>query len=87
MSEAQQIARKATHELQITEAAHAAFRRECIDDAIRLAKAGETSLCYQKLLMVVAIDGVRAKVLMEIDNATINEGVEKALAQANTPTT
>jgi hypothetical protein len=84
MSDAQLTARKAKHELQVTEEAHDAYRIECIEAAIKLAAKGMKDEAYTKLLMVVAIDGVRAKVLMQVDNATI----ETALADsANTPKT
>lgn len=83
MSTADQIARKATYELQITEEAHAAYRLECIEAAIKLAGMGMKDEAYTKLLMVVAIDGVRAKVLMKTDDQVI----ETALAQAKTPNT
>lgn len=81
MSDAQQIARKATHELQVTETAHAAHKAECITAAVELARRGLKDEAYTKLLMVVAIDAVRARVLMQADNATI----EAALADAKTP--
>lgn len=81
MSDAQQLARKATHELQVTEKAHADYRAECITKAIALAGQGMKDEAYTKLLMVVAIDGVRTKVLMQTGDAVI----EQALAQANTP--
>lgn len=83
MSDAQLTARKATHELQITEEAHAAFRLKCIEEAIKLAAKGMKDEAYTKLLMVVAIDGVRHAVLMRKDDATI----ETANAEANTPKT
>jgi len=83
VSDAQMTARKAKHELQVTEGAHANYRIECIEAAIKLAAKGMKDEAYTKLLMVVAIDGVRAKVLMQTDNATI----EAALAEANTPNT
>lgn len=83
MSDAQMMARKATHEFQVTESAHAAYRVECIEAAIKLAAKGMKDEAYTKLLMVVAIDGVRAKVLMKTDDAVIDQ----ALAEAKTPNT
>jgi len=83
VSDAQQIARRATHELQITEEAHAAYKAECVTAAIELARKGMKDEAYTKLLMVVAIEGVRTKVLLQTDDAVI----EKALAEAKTPTT
>lgn len=85
MSEARQLANKALHELTVTEAAHAAYRQECLDGAVKLAAMGLKDEAYTKLLMVVAIDGVRAKVLMKTDDAVIEDSLQKALAQANTP--
>jgi hypothetical protein len=81
VSDAQQIARKAVHELQVTERAHAAYREECIAAAIELARKGLKDESYTKLLMVIAIEGVRSKVLMQTGDAVI----EEAIAQANTP--
>jgi hypothetical protein len=81
MSDAQMIARKATHELQVTETAHAAFKAECITAAVELARKGLKDEAYTKLLMVVAIEGVRAAVLMQTGSAVI----EQAIAEANTP--
>lgn len=69
-------ARQADHELSITEQSHAEFRADCIEKAILLAKAGESEKAYRKLLMVVAIDGVRAMVLMQKTDAEIDKGVE-----------
>ena len=83
MSDAQQLARKATYELQITEDAHTAYRAECITAAIELARKGMKDEAYTKLLMVVAIEGVRKKVLLQTHDADI----EKALAEAKTPNT
>ena len=85
MSEAKQRALKAEHELTVTAGVHAEYRAECLDAAVKLAAKGLKDEAYTKLLMVVAIDGVRAKVLMQKNDATIEEGVTTALAPANTP--
>lgn len=69
-------ARQADFELSITEQSHAEYRANCIEQAILLAKAGESENAYRKLLMVVAIDGVRAMVLMQKTDAEIDKGVE-----------
>jgi len=83
MSDAQQLARKAKHELQITEEAHTSYRAKCLEEAVGLAKLGAKDEAYTKLLMVVALDDVRRVVLMQTDD----EVIEKALAEAKTPTT
>lgn len=87
MSDVQLKGRRAEHELQISAEAHAQYRQECIDKAVALAAKGMKDEAYTKLLMVVAIDGVRDVVRGHVDTATIERESEKALAEAKTPTT
>lgn len=85
MSDTQVKGRMAEHELKISAEAHAAFRAHMMDQAVALAAKGHKDEAYTKLLMVVAIDGVRAIVRGHVDTATIETESAKALAQANTP--
>ena len=78
MSEVQQKGRKAEHELALTAAAHAKHRAECIEAAVELAKRGAKDEAYTKLLMVVAIDSVRALVHEHVDSATMDKAGEQA---------
>lgn len=87
MSDIQRLGIEAEQELRLSAEAHELFRKETIDKAIALASKGMKDEAYTKLLMVVAIDGVRAIVRGHIDTATIERESEKALAQANTPNT
>lgn len=81
MSDVERKGRQAEYELQVTAEAHAAFRDKCVDDAIQLARLGEKDKAYEKLLMVVAIDGVRAVMQGHVDSAVM----DKASAQARHP--
>lgn len=87
MSDVQVKGRMAEHELKISAEAHAAYRVQMMDQAVALAAKGMKDEAYTKLLMVVAIDGVRDIVRGHVDTATIERESEKALAEAKTPTT
>lgn len=78
MSDAIREARLAEHELHLTERAHATYREQCLEAAVKLAEKGEMEKSYQKLLMVVAIDGVRQKLRSYTDDATIERATAKA---------
>ena len=69
--------REAAHELAITAESHAAFRIKCVDEAIHLARLGEKDKAYEKLLMVAAIDGVRAVMQGHVDSAVMDKASEK----------
>ena len=85
MSDIQLKGRQADYELKITAEAHAAHRVQMMDQAVALAALGKKDEAYTKLLMVVAIDGIRDIVRGHVDTATIERESEKALAEANTP--
>ena len=78
MSEIQRKGREAEYELKLTEEAHAAFRQKCIDEAIQLARLGEKDKAYEKLLMVIAIDGVRAVMQGHVDSAVMDKASDQA---------
>ena len=78
MSEIQRKGRQAEHELTVMAEANAAFRAKCIDEAIQLARLGEKDKAYDKLLMVIAIDGVRAAMQGHVDSATMDKASEQA---------
>lgn len=75
MSEIQRKGRQAEYELKIMEEANASFRVKCIDEAIQLARLGEKDKAYDKLLMVIAIDGVRAAMQGHVDSAVMDKAV------------
>jgi len=77
MSDIERNGRLAEYELQITAEAHAAFRSKCVDEAIQLARYGEKDKAYEKLLMVVAIDGVRAVMQGHVDSAVMDKASEQ----------
>lgn len=81
MSDIQRQGRQAEHELQLTAEAHDKYRKEQIDKAVALAAQGLKDEAYTKLLMVVAIDGVRAVMQGHVDSATM----DKASAEARHP--
>lgn len=71
MSEAQRRGRQAAHELEIHAEKHDAYRAEQLEKAVKLAALGQSDEAYRKLLLVVALDGLRSLVRAEVDNAEI----------------
>lgn len=78
MSEIQRLGRLADHELKLTEQAFADFRLKCLDEAVAIARLGDKDKAYEKLLMVVAIDGVRAVMQGHVDSAVMDKASDQA---------
>lgn len=78
MSDEIQKGRQARQEMELTEASRSKFREETLDKAVKLAKAGLRDEAYAKLLMVVAIDGVKEILQGHIASATIEEELAEA---------
>ena len=78
MSDIQRKGREAEHELAVMAEAHASFREKCMNEAIQLARLGEKDKAYEKLLMVIAIDGVRAVMQGHVDSAVMDKAAEQA---------
>lgn len=81
MSDTQLKGRQAEYELKIMAEAHVAYRLQMMDQAVELARLGKKDEAYTKLLMVVAIDGVRDVVRGHVDTATIEREAAKALEE------
>lgn len=77
MSEIQRRGRQALHELEIHREKHDAYRAEALEDAVKLAAFGEADGAYRKLLLVVALDGLRTLVHAEADNAEIESEADR----------
>jgi hypothetical protein len=77
MSDIERNGRQAEYELTLMADAHGSFRGKCVDEAIQLARMGEKDKAYEKLLMVVAIDGVRAVMQGHVDSAVMDKASEQ----------
>ena len=73
MSDVERKGRQAEYELQVTAESHAAFREKCLNEAIQIARLGDKDKAYEKLLMVIAIDGVRAVMQGHVDSAVMDK--------------
>lgn len=73
MSDIQRKGREAEHELKIMAEANATFREKCLSEAIQIARLGDKDKAYEKLLMVIAIDGVRAVMQGHVDSAVMDK--------------
>ena len=78
MSDIQHKGRVAKQQLDIMEEAHAAFREKCLEEAVSIARLGDKDKAYEKLLMVIAIDGVRAVMQGHVDSAVMDKASEQA---------
>lgn len=83
MSDKEQRARKAQHELDITAEAVEKLKGFWIAEAVTAASEGRQSDAHNLLLKINALETIRMMVRTPIDDWT----VEKALAEAKTPTT
>lgn len=73
LSDIQRKGREAEHELKIMAEANATFREKCLSEAIQIARLGDKDKAYEKLLMVIAIDGVRAVMQGHVDSAVMDK--------------
>jgi hypothetical protein len=77
MSDIERNGRKAEYELTLMAEAHASFREKCLSEAVAIARLGDKDKAYEKLLMVVAIDGVRAVMQGHVDSAVMDKASEQ----------
>ena len=85
MSDKQQRARLASHELQITEEAHAKLRVFLLEQAVALAGSAKHDEAINMLLQVKALDTIRMMVRTPVEDWEIEKALEDAKASANTP--